>query len=269
MDKEHFRDLCAAYVIGALDDEDRQVLEQALTDADAEMQEIYREMRAVALHLPLAAPQRSPSPELKGRIMRAVRPDPAAEVPLPAHDRGLLDRLASALGLHRPGFAFAVTACLVLTVGVLIYYTASVRTALQEQQQRLTLLQDELAQKEALLDVLTAPIVEMVIMNGLEVNPSGYGKIIWDPRQRTAILQISNLPPAPSDKDYQLWVIRGQTPVSAGVFSIRQPAPETFFRIENLVETDRNAINAFAITLEPAGGVPQPTGAMYLLGNPL
>ena len=106
-------------------------------------------------------------------------------------------------------------------------------------------------------------------MNGLEVNPDGYGKIIWDPGQRVAILQISNLPAAPSDKDYQLWVIRNQVPVSAGVFSIRQPVEETFFRIEDLVETDKQAINAFAITLEPLGGAPQPTGPMYMLGNAL
>jgi anti-sigma-K factor RskA len=73
----------------------------------------------------------------------------------------------------------------------------------------------------------------------------------------------------PADRDYQLWVIRNQTPVSAGVFSIRNDEGELFFRIDNLAETDKTIINAFAITLEPAGGVPQPTGPMYLIGNPL
>ena len=281
MDKEQFEELCAAYVLDALDEPDRQAFEQALAEADKDRRQFYEEMRYTTLHLPLAAEQSAPPAHLKDRILQAVQPERPDEHPAsdPADD-SVWDRLAAALGLHNPGFAFGVTICLVIIVGVLSFYALNTRSTLQEelvvlrdtvgqQNQQLVVLQDELAQKEALLEVLSAPIIEMVLMSGLEVNPDGYGKIIWDPTQRSAILQLSNLPAAPTDKDYQLWVIRNQVPVSAGVFPLRQSTEEIFIKIDNLVETDKSAINAFAITLEPAGGVPQPTGDMYMAGNSL
>jgi anti-sigma-K factor RskA len=117
--------------------------------------------------------------------------------------------------------------------------------------------------------VLQSKKIEIVIMNGLDVNPAGYGKIIWDPERKAAILQISNLPPVAQDKDYQLWVIKDNKPISAGVFSVEEKDKQNFFKIEELVVSNRKDINAFAVTLEPKGGVPQPTGDMYLLGQPL
>ena len=109
----------------------------------------------------------------------------------------------------------------------------------------------------------------LVSMSGLDVNPSGYGKILWDPVRKIAVLHVS-LPPEAADKDYQLWVIRDKKPVDAGVFQVRYSGQDgALYKIDHLVETDKNHINAFAVTLEPKGGVPQPTGKMYLLGSTL
>ncbi len=104
-------------------------------------------------------------------------------------------------------------------------------------------------------------------MDGLKVNPVGYGKIIWDPEKRSAILQVSNLPAVPSDKDYQLWVIKDKKPISVGVFAVNDTM-SNFFKIENLAVTNPKEIAAFAVTLEPKGGMPQPTGDMYMMGAP-
>jgi anti-sigma-K factor RskA len=264
MDQDRFEELCAGYVLDALDAEDRLAFERALAEGTPERRRFYEQMHRTVHHLPLAAETRDPPPYLKAHILQAIR----AAQPFRAGIT-VWDRLAGLVGLSIPRVAVAVSLVLLVIAGGLASYTLSLRTAVRQQQQQLAELRSELARKEALLSVLAAPVIEMAIMNGLAVNPAGYGKIIWDPARRTAILQVSNLPPAPSDKDYQLWVIRDQVPVSAGVFAIRQPVQETFFRIENLAETNKQSINAFAITLEPAGGVPQPTGPMYLLGNPL
>ncbi|MDX1585868.1 MAG: anti-sigma factor, partial [Balneolaceae bacterium] len=93
-----------------------------------------------------------------------------------------------------------------------------------------------------------------------------YGKVIWDPASNRALLQVSNLPAVPSDKDYQLWIIKNNKPVSAGVFAVNDPARDSFFKIEKMTASER-AADAFAITMEPKGGMPQPTGDMYLMGN--
>jgi anti-sigma-K factor RskA len=80
-------------------------------------------------------------------------------------------------------------------------------------------------------------------------------------------LQVSRLPALPRNKDYQLWVIKGKTPISAGVFSVSDTTAN-FFRIDGLAVTDPREISAFAVTLEPKGGLPAPTGDMYLAGSP-
>lgn len=76
------------------------------------------------------------------------------------------------------------------------------------------------------------------------------------------------MPTIPSNKDYQLWAIKGKKPTSAGVFSVSsEKQKENFFQVLNLAVRDRRDVDAFAVTLEPKGGLPQPSGPMYLLGS--
>ena len=51
----------------------------------------------------------------------------------------------------------------------------------------------------------------------------------------TIAVQVSNLPPAPGDRVYQLWVfpVEGD-PESAGVFAVDQAGPHAFFRIDDV-----------------------------------
>ncbi|HJZ13102.1 MAG TPA: anti-sigma factor, partial [Acidobacteriota bacterium] len=67
-------------------------------------------------------------------------------------------------------------------------------------------------------------------------------------------------------KSYQLWAIGNQGPVSAGVFApdIAGSAVITIFMVK---ETE--SVLQFAVTIEPKGGVPQPTGSMVLAGKPI
>jgi anti-sigma-K factor RskA len=132
---------------------------------------------------------------------------------------------------------------------------------------KVTALTTELAQKNELLNVLASEKIRITVMSGLKADPVGFGKIIWDPVNRSAILQVSRLPAVPHDRDYQLWVIKGKTPISAGVFSVSDTT-SNFFRIDGLAVTDPHEISAFAVTLEPKGGLPAPSGEMYLAGTP-
>ena len=53
-------------------------------------------------------------------------------------------------------------------------------------------------------------------------------------------------------------------PFDAGTFSV-DASGNGFLEIDSLSEADK--AQKFAVTLEPAGGVPQPTGEMQLLGS--
>ena len=71
------------------------------------------------------------------------------------------------------------------------------------------------------------------------------------------VFTASNLPPLPTGRVYQVWVVTGQAPVSAGLLT---PEPTgagiTFFN----TPPDIPPPTAVAVTIEPAGGVPAPTG---------
>jgi anti-sigma-K factor RskA len=74
------------------------------------------------------------------------------------------------------------------------------------------------------------------------------------------------MPPPPADKEYQGWFMtEREGPVSAGLFvpdqtgtgMVLAQSPSKFF----------GEISAAAVTLEPTGGLPKPSGAMYLRGS--
>jgi anti-sigma-K factor RskA len=78
-------------------------------------------------------------------------------------------------------------------------------------------------------------------------------------------VNASNLPPLPAGRTYQMWVLTAQpAPISAGLLK-----PDPNGRASAMFETpvDIAQPTAMAVTIEPEGGVPSPTGAMYLVGQ--
>jgi anti-sigma-K factor RskA len=79
------------------------------------------------------------------------------------------------------------------------------------------------------------------------------------------LLVAQGLPPAPEGKVYELWAIAGKgAPVPAGVFAVDAKGAGSL-RVPPLQAGED--LDTFAVTLEPAGGVPAPTGSMYLVGK--
>jgi anti-sigma-K factor RskA len=106
-----------------------------------------------------------------------------------------------------------------------------------------------------------------IALTGQQVSPSASAKVFLEPKQRRAIVFFYNLPANPNDKSYQLWILRGDQPKpqSAGVFDVNQ-AGGASISIENLPLATE--IKGLAVTLEPKGGVAQPTNAnFFVAGN--
>ena len=72
--------------------------------------------------------------------------------------------------------------------------------------------------------------------------------------------------PAPAGRVYQVWVVTAQSAVSAGLLL---PDPSGGATVFFETPADIPPPMAIAVTLEPAGGMPAPTGDKYLVGNPL
>ena len=86
-----------------------------------------------------------------------------------------------------------------------------------------------------------------------EGQPKPKGQIFVSPSQGVLLI-ASNLPPAPTGKAYEMWVIKGGKPQAAGMF--QSSADGTAMHVQRGA-TDK--AQAVAVTLESEGGSDQPT----------
>lgn len=105
-----------------------------------------------------------------------------------------------------------------------------------------------------------------IALTGQQVSPSASAKVFLEPQQRRAVVFFYNLPANAADKSYQLWILRGDQPKpqSAGVFDVTQSGAASI-SIENLPLATE--IKGLAVTLEPKGGVAQPTNTNFFVAG--
>ncbi len=119
------------------------------------------------------------------------------------------------------------------------------------------------SQQEEIAALLRLPGVKVASLAGSEMARSAGAVVLFDPGSNKAWLYAFNLPLLPTGKVYQLWAIDDK-PVSAGIFS-PDAGQKGRLMVKNL--PDLSHAKKFAVSLEPAGGRPQPTGAIYLVGQ--
>jgi anti-sigma-K factor RskA len=105
-----------------------------------------------------------------------------------------------------------------------------------------------------------------IALTGQQVSPSASAKVFLEPQRRRAVVFFYNLPPNATDKSYQLWILRADQPKpqSAGVFDAT-PSGVASISIENLPLATE--IKGLAVTLEPKGGVAQPTNTNFFVAG--
>ena len=115
---------------------------------------------------------------------------------------------------------------------------------------------ERLQREEAALELLRDPATRVVELR----SPSGsnaIARVIWNDKAGGHLI-VSNLPPAPEGKAYELWALGGPQPRPAGLFNVDAEG-----RVVQKVEPAGEA-KGFAVTLEPATGVPAPTGPIVM-----
>ncbi len=174
-----------------------------------------------------------------------------------APPRELRARVASAVereGRKSDRWWLAVAATLFL--GLWGWREASVRKELDQLRFRNEKLSSEIA--------AMASSARTIELTGQEVAPTASAKVFIQPDRRRALVFFHDLPVNAADKSYQLWIIRGDQPVSAGVFDVGADGRASL-SVENLpVDTE---IKGLAVTLEPKGGVAQPTNTRFIVAG--
>ena len=255
--------LAAAYVLGALDPGERQAFESHLRTCSLCLDEV-RSLQRVTAALSRSVPERTPRPELRARVLSRVtaKPEP--------RERETPKRNYAALWLP-------LAAGIILVAGLAGYArilqgrVANLESRLDVAERRATAAEQATLEArraaegaQTVLAVLAAPDLTRVDLAGLKPSPSASARALWS-RNRGMVFTVAGLPAAPAGRVYQVWVVTGPAPVSAGLLDLDQSGTATAF-----FQTPPNiaAPVAVAVTLEPAGGVPAPTGDMYLIGKP-
>ncbi len=193
---------------------------------------------------------RGPGAEASARAIAAAGPD-----------RGLAT-MFWALGV-------AASFMLAAAFGALWYATRADLAAARESVAHLEATVQERDRQAALASQEVAwlkdPRVQIALLKGLEGNAAARAKLLWNPGTKQGILWVSGLPPLPLEKSYELWAFVGDQPVPAGTFDAKGDAATVIpiSRQESLGE----APVKFAVSVEPKGGVPSPTGAIVLAGE--
>ena len=165
-------------------------------------------------------------------------------------------------------FKVAVAAMLILLIGSIVlnynYYGKyqSARIELQTAQQKIDEQnQANLAMKND-MNVITDKNSLPVVLKGTPHAPGALAKIFWMKNTGDVYVDPSNLPAVPAGKQYQLWAIIDGKPVDAGMISTEKG----IYHIQKMKSFGR--AEAFAITLEKAGGSPTPTmDEMYVISK--
>ena len=123
--------------------------------------------------------------------------------------------------------------------------------------QRARTPQDELAV------LLRTPDIKAVALAGTDLAKRATGMLLYDTRSQKVWLYSVNLPESLNGMTYQLWAMH-EKPVSVGIFHLDSGETAHLF-----VKSLPNFMSAkkFAVSLEPPGGRPQPTGPLYLVSH--
>jgi anti-sigma-K factor RskA len=263
-----FTDLVAAHALGALDEEERVGLERHLQAGCAVCEPELLAMERVAEGIALSAPSVEPRAEVRGRVIEKA----TAPVPFRRPD-GL-----SASG--RRSWAVAASVALLLLAGA-VAWGVSLQGRLQRAERDRTAFAADLAAVRAELSrtearVRSGEVERAVLRRNLAVRcpsrlqqvqlaslppaPSASGRMFVDPGSGEALFSASGLPALPSNRTYQLWYIAEGKPTSAGTFDVG-PGGDGRVLVEAALPPGGVV---WAVTVEPAGGVPQPTGEMVL-----
>jgi anti-sigma-K factor RskA len=246
------------YALGALDGEDKRALE-AHVPGCGECAHALGEARGRMALVALTAPAATPGAAVKQRLMQRVRESaPAKHLP---------SRTPAQMPAARRSWWSLVwaPAAVALALATLLLWVQNnrVNRELASLRQITAQMEADSTRNRALTELLTAADTQQVALAPAAAAPGTLGHVQYNQRQG-ALIYTGKLPALPAGKSYQLWLVPAAgNAISAGVFS-----PDATGRTVVVLPSLQAGVaaKAFAVTIEPSGGSPGPTGAKVLIG---
>ncbi|HEV2881936.1 MAG TPA: anti-sigma factor [Pyrinomonadaceae bacterium] len=288
MTHEDYKEMIALAALDALDDDDRGNERRALDAHLAGCAECRAELEALrdaaaSLVYAAAPPLEAPAPELRARILTAIKSQPQDARRSPANGDAVTAsqtsnvssssefekrREAREVRVSRRLLVFGslaaslAVAALLVTLALAWQRNARLQSELARLSETVNQTQQELARTRSERELLAAPEAHTATLSGTKVAERARARLTFDAQTGRAMLMAADLPPAPPGKAYQLWFIaEGKPPMPGSVF---QPDARGHAEMHETIPPEGRNAAVFAVTLEPAGGVSAPTGEMYL-----
>jgi anti-sigma-K factor RskA len=216
----------------------------------------------------LTVTQVEPPIGLRERVMAAVR---SAPVPTVAGANSSPPALTAGRPVRRlpwrvslTQFAAALSALALALALALGGWVAALQGELNRQALDNARLRDQLSRQRDALYVLMSPTLVERPLAGGEGAPYARGRAYLDPTRRQGMVVASDLPQPEPGRVYQVWLRGKDGVVSAGLLRLDDRGTG-YALLEPTAALDQ--FETIGISLEPAGGSPQPTGTRMLSGT--
>jgi anti-sigma-K factor RskA len=231
---DDLQEKASLYAAGAMTDSERFEYARHLEeDQCALCRSEVKELQSAASMLAFTVPSAKPSPTVRTRLMEQAR----ASAPVSRE-------------LRRPAFGWLqwVTSAVAIASLAVAFMVVRTNTELRRT-----------------ITILTSPGNRVIDLAGQGTNRQASGRIVVNQQERRWVVYVHDLPPVSANQSYQLWFVpKSGNPISATVFNT---GPSGTKELEVLLPNDLPELQAAAVTTEPAGGLPQPSGAFALLGR--
>lgn len=281
--KEERQTEAALYALGSLSQIEARAFEN-LRRADSEIDTQAAEFEAIVGELGLTAQEAEPSLYIRDLILgrferehqsktQVIEPIQQQVEPIKPFNADLEEPTKGS----RSFLPWAIAAMFaLLALGAVFFWRQASQEALRFQQQ-LAVSESEKRQLIARIEgqgrsqeeinriqaAINSPELRVINLGGQEVAPESSARVLWDVNNRQWVV-VTNLPPPPPGKVYQLWFVTKDAKISAGLIETDR-AGQAMTLVE--LPTNLDQVDATAITLEPEGGSDQPTSPIYALGT--
>lgn len=243
VNEQEFRELSAGYALGALSDDDRRAVEDALAAHPEWVAHLRADVDAAALLADTATPV-VPPPHLRADLLARIAttpqsgPDagapaerPAAGIPADASSVAPASPRRARRGWFVLAASLALVAALGIGTSVIVAQTARPAAVI------------------ALEQIQDSPDAQSARFDDGEIAATAY----WSAETGQAVLVSDGLPQLADDKTFELWFVRDGVPLPAGTFDA------TGGTATALLAEPMEAGDVIAVTVEPDGGSPTGT----------
>jgi len=260
------------YALGQLSPDDRRDVESHVRECDACAADL-RELSIVMEGIAHSVDPVAPPPALRGLVLSSLASQAQEPRRTPA-DSNVVAMPTMGVKIRRgvhPGW-LAAAAVLILGLAAALYSSSETRRLLvddvQEAQAASVDLQRRIElyaeQADLAVAILTASDMQPIAMSGKANATATTARAYWSPT-RGLLIVANDLPMPPPGRIYQVWVIGGGKPISAGLLG-DQGAGRGMLIVPPPSGVAPGTVTV-AVTDEPPGGLPAPSGDIRLAGS--